>query len=102
LPNLEQYLRTLGTVYYFMGQPEAALAFLKSHLMRYPRAFGSHLFLAATSAELGREEDARAEAAALLQMNPTFSLEVYRQRVPLKDPVILARHIAALRKAGLP
>jgi adenylate cyclase len=91
-----------GTVYYFMGHLEQAIAFLKSPLIRYPCAFGSHLFLAAASAELGCEEDARAEAAALLRMNPTFSVAVYRQRVPLKDPATLARHIAALRKAGLP
>jgi hypothetical protein len=33
--------------------------------------------------------------------NPKFSLEVYKQRVPIKDPAVLERHIAALRKAGL-
>jgi len=35
------------------------------------------------------------------RLNPQFSLEVHRQREPIKDPVLLERHLAALRKAGL-
>jgi len=30
-----------------------------------------------------------------------FLLEIYKQRMPIKDPAVLERHIAALRKAGL-
>jgi hypothetical protein len=37
----------------------------------------------------------------VLRINPKFSLEVHKQRVPIKDPAMLERHIAALRKAGL-
>ncbi len=44
---------------------------------------------------------ARAEAAEVLRLNPNFSLEVHRQRVPIKDPAVLEPHRAALRKAGL-
>jgi len=51
--------------------------------------------------QLGREEEAQTEAAEVLRLNPQFSLEVHRQRVPIKDPTTLERHIAALRKAGL-
>jgi hypothetical protein len=29
------------------------------------------------------------------------SLEVHKQRVPVKDPAVLERHIAALRRTGL-
>jgi len=36
-----------------------------------------------------------------LRISPNFSLEVYRQRLPYKDPAVLERQIAALRKAGL-
>ena len=45
--------------------------------------------------------EARAETAEVLRLNPKFSLEVHKQRMPIKDPVVLERHIAALRKAGL-
>jgi tetratricopeptide (TPR) repeat protein len=101
LPRLEAYFGALGVAYYFMGQYEKAIAFLKSLRLRNPRSFGSRLYLAAIYAELGREEEAREEATELLRINPNFSLEVYRQRAPLKDPTVLERHIAALRKAGL-
>jgi hypothetical protein len=37
----------------------------------------------------------------VLRINPNFSLEVHRQRVPIKDPAVLERHLAALRQAGL-
>lgn len=49
----------------------------------------------------GRYEEARAEAAEALRLNPKFSLEIHKQRMPIKDPVVLERHLAALRKAGL-
>jgi hypothetical protein len=74
---------------------------LKQYLTRYPNILGPHLTLAAVYSELGKEAEARAEAAEVLRINPNFSLEVHRQRVPIKDPAMLERHIAALRKAGL-
>jgi hypothetical protein len=37
----------------------------------------------------------------VLRLNPQFSLAVHKERVPIKDPVGLERHLAALRKAGL-
>jgi len=37
----------------------------------------------------------------VLRLNPNFSLEVHRQRMAIKDPAVLERHLAALRKAGL-
>jgi len=45
--------------------------------------------------------EAQAEAAEVRRINPEFSLEVHRQRKPIKDPAVLERHIAALHKAGL-
>jgi len=60
-----------------------------------------HLNLAVIYSEMGREEEARAEAAEVLRINPNFSLEVARQVLPIKDPADLERYLAGLRKAGL-
>jgi hypothetical protein len=51
--------------------------------------------------ELGQAAEAQVEAAEVLRLNPNFSLEVFKQSAPIKDPAVLERHIVALRKAGL-
>ena len=83
------------------GRDAEALAPLKQFLTRYPDILGAHLTLAAVYSELGREAEAQAEAAEVLRLNPQFSLEVHKQRAPIKDPMVLERQLAALRKAGL-
>lgn len=45
-------------------------------------------------------EEAQAEVAAMLRLVPNASLEVFKY-LPFKDPVVLERHLDALRKAGL-
>jgi len=59
------------------------------------------LTLAAVDSELSKKADAQAEAAEVLRLNPKFSLEIHKERVPIKDPAVLGRHLDALRKAGL-
>ena len=97
----DQHLGLVGAAYYFAGRPEEAIAPLKQFLSRYPNNLEAHLTLAAVYSELGKEAEARAEAAEVLRINPKFSLEVHKERVPIKDPAMLERHIAALRNAGL-
>jgi adenylate cyclase len=97
----DDHLDSIGATYALVGQPEAAIAPLKQYLTRYPNILGAHLTLAAVYSELGKEAEARAEAAEVLRINPQFSLEVHKERVPIKDPATLERHMAALRKAGL-
>jgi tetratricopeptide (TPR) repeat protein len=97
----DAHLESVGTAYYFAGRPEEALAPLKQYSARYPNILGAHLTLAAVYSELGKATEARTEAAEVLRLNPNFSLEVHKEREPIKDPATLERHIAALRKAGL-
>jgi TolB-like protein/class 3 adenylate cyclase/predicted Zn-dependent protease len=99
--NMNEHLSFIGAAYYLAGRPEEAIAPLKQYLSRCPNFLGAHLTLMAVYSELGREAEARAEAAEILRLNPNFSLEVHKQRVPIKDPAVLERHLAALRKAGL-
>jgi tetratricopeptide (TPR) repeat protein len=95
------YLFALGTYYRLMERYEEAIAAFKSALTRNPALLPVHVNLAVIYSELGREEEARAEVAEVLRISPNFSLEVLRQRFPYKDPAVLERMIAALRKAGL-
>jgi TolB-like protein/tetratricopeptide (TPR) repeat protein len=95
------HLYPIGNAYALAGRYREAQTSLQRFLARYPEFLGAHLALAAVYSEVGKETEARAEAAEVLRLNPQFSLEVHRQRAPLKDPAVLERHIAALRKAGL-
>jgi len=42
----------------------------------------------------------REQSSEVLRINPKFSLEVHRQRMPIKDPAILERHIARCGRRG--
>src|SRR5262245_57515695 len=92
------HLDSVGAAYATAGRPEEAMAPLQRYLSRYPNILGAHLTLAAVYSELGQAAEARAEAAEMMRLNPKFSLEVHKQRMPIKDPMVLERHIAALRK----
>jgi TolB-like protein/Flp pilus assembly protein TadD len=95
------HLASVGAAYVMAGRYEEAQAPLQRYLSRYPNILPVHLMLAAVYSELGQAVEARTEAAEVLRLNPKFSLEVHRQRAPIKDPATLERHLAALRKAGL-
>jgi len=95
------HLEGVGSAYAVAGRYEEARAPLQRYLSRYPNILPSHLMLAAVYSELGQAAEARAEAAEVLRLNPHFSLEVHKQREPIKDPAALERHLAALHKAGL-
>ncbi len=99
--SADNHLSSVGIAYYLAGRPKEAIAPLKQFLARYPNHLGPHLTLAAVYSELGREAEARAEAAEVLRLNPKFLLEVHKERVPIKNPAMLERQIEALRKAGL-
>jgi adenylate cyclase len=80
---------------------EAVTALKKAHIFMPNNAL-VHVNLAACYVELGRLEEAQAEAAEILRLSPNFSLEVHRrQSVPYKDPAVLERYVNSLRKAGL-
>ena len=59
------------------------------------------LALAATYVLSGREEEARAEAAEILRIDPKFSLERLAKTRPHKNQANTKSFIDALRKAGL-
>ena len=98
---VDAHLDSVGAAYATAGRPEEALAPLQRYISRYPNILRAHLTLAAVYSELGQAAEARAEAAEVMRLNPQFSLEIHKERVPIKDPAMLERHIAALHKAGL-
>ncbi len=95
------YLLTLGRAYLLTKQYELAIVTLKQLVARAPNHLGAHVNLTTIYSELGHETEMRAEAAEVLRISPSFSLEGLRRRIPYKDPATLDLQVAALRKAGL-
>jgi len=98
------YLNTLGLSYRLAGRKAEGVETLKrlyDHLLLHLDAFHGRIGLAILYAELGQLEEAQAEAAEILKLVPNFSVDVYGERVPYKDPAQAERDMAALRKAGL-
>ncbi len=99
-PSLNLY--GLGTTYIRMERYEEAITVLKKALHYQPDFFAAHLTLAGCYAALGREEEAHAEAAEVLRLNPKFSVKKIAKSLPYRDKAVKERYIDALRKAGLP
>ena len=83
---MDFHLDAIGSAYYFAGKPEETIAPLKQFLTRYPHILDAHLTLAAAYSELGKDAEARAEAAEVLRLNPKFSLEIHKERAPIQRP----------------
>jgi adenylate cyclase len=95
------YFAVLGMAYRMTGRYEEAIAMSKKAIEGAPDFLPAHRNLAAIYIHLGREEEARAEAAEVLRINPKFSLERFAKMRVQKDKAALERFIDALRKAGL-
>ena len=93
-------LFALGQTYYLAGRSEEAIAILKKSLNGSPADLDAHLLLAAVYSELGRDPEAQVETAEVLRINPKWSLEVWKQRVPYKEPATLERVLLLCARQG--
>jgi tetratricopeptide (TPR) repeat protein len=93
--------RALGSAYNAVGRLEEALKAYEKALKVNPNDIFAHMNLAGLYIELGREEEARAEAREVLRLHPKFSLDYFAQIFAYKDPSVADRRIELLRKAGL-
>ena len=91
----------LGDSYYLLRRYDEAITAYQEAVRRSPNYLSPHRMLAATYAEQNREKEAQGEAAEVLRINPTYSVELYQARLPFKNHADLDRLVAALRKAGL-
>jgi adenylate cyclase len=96
------YLSHLGLSYHLTGQYEEAIETLKKGVERRPNVAFPHVRLVAVYSDLGREQDAQAQAAEVLKIQPDFSIESYARANPFKDTAAIEYRKELLRKAGLP
>jgi TolB-like protein/Tfp pilus assembly protein PilF len=91
----------LATCYSLMGEYDKAVRFYKRLLHTQPDHFIGNVNLTATYSMMGRMEDARAQAAEVLRLNPKYTVEQGKERARLKNPDDRKRLIDGQRKAGL-
>jgi adenylate cyclase len=94
-------LITLGHAYRQLGQYQAAEATYRKLLQLFPRHLAGHLGLAATYFFMGREQEAQAEVAEVLRIDPKFSLNTYAAISPFKTQAATDNYVQPLRKLGL-
>jgi adenylate cyclase len=96
------YTYWLGKGYYFMGKYEQAIELIRSASARLPGHEPSRVLLAAVAAQLGRQEEARAAALEVIQIQPDFTIAGWLKFLNLSDPAYADRLAEGLRKVGLP
>jgi adenylate cyclase len=88
------YLWSLGLSYGHMGQYDEAITWCEKAVRQAPDSLLARIMMTAVYSWSGRDEEARAEAAEVLRINPNFSLEKFAKKA---GPDL----VSALRKAGL-
>jgi tetratricopeptide (TPR) repeat protein len=94
------YAVWIGIAYVVMGRYREAVPFLKRAIAAFPNDIVAHLDLAMAYTELGQDEDARAEAAEVMRINPHFAIPPPEKGFA-KDVALNKRFQDDLRKAGL-
>jgi adenylate cyclase len=95
-------LHFLAQANFSLGKYEIAAQLLRDRIVRNPNTDASRMLLASCYGHLGRTEDAQAVWAALLKVNPDFSVKQRARVLPYKNPEDFQRILEGLAKAGLP
>ena len=75
------YFLWLGHAYFGLDQYEKAIAEYRKALDRQPDYLFAHILLAATFGLTGHEADAQNEAAAVIRIDPKFSVDNFANRL---------------------
>jgi len=95
------YLWSLGASYAFTGQYDEGKTWCEKAVRQEPNDLLARVMMTAVYSFSGRDEEARAEAAEVLRIQPKFSLEQYAKRITYKNEEDKKLLIDSLRKAGL-
>ncbi len=95
------FFYNLSVAYRMIGRFDEAVEQAKKAVEREPRNQYPYLSLASACILAGREAEARAAAAEVLKINPTFSVERFARTLSYRDRSFIDSTIDAWRKAGL-
>jgi adenylate cyclase len=93
----------LGQAHFRLGRYDEAIRILEAGVAKHPDVLPLHLYLAQSYAMSGRAEQAKAQAAEVLRLNPDFTIDAYKAYNGLIEvPGNVEIDVPALRKAGFP
>jgi adenylate cyclase len=92
----------MGLANYMLKRYPEAVRWLRECALRLPNMQLPRTWLASAYAQLGQIEEARAEAAEVLRINPGFTIESYKRLLVYRDRKDLEHRLDGMRKAGLP
>jgi len=96
------WVEILATAHRDAGQNELAIAAANELLRKNPESTNAFLILAGALVAENHLEAAKSHGAKVLTLDPEFSLSRYAAQHPYQDQEPFRRHLANLRKAGLP
>jgi adenylate cyclase len=95
------YFWSLGLSYAFTGKHEKAITWCEKAICRAPDSLLDRMMMTVVYSLSGRYEEARAEAAEVLRIQPMFSLKELEKKLTYKKKADREQFLGALRKAGL-
>jgi TolB-like protein len=104
-PLVSGWFLHVGSAKSFLGEYEAAVAWLRKSIDANRNNPWAYFYLAACLAHLGRVDEARDEVKAGLSVNPKFTIRHFLAARESDNPVFVVQHkrvVEGLRKAGVP
>ncbi len=92
----------MATAHMQLGDYEGAVAWARRSVRLHPDHLPAHHVLAASAAQLGRQEEAEAAIRDLLEMDPALTIARLKEIYPVARYRNLEGFIEGLKKAGLP
>jgi adenylate cyclase len=93
----------LGLAHYMLKEYMQALPLLRDCVSRSPNLRNGYVLLAATYAQIGKLEEARAAVAEVMRIEPDYTIGgTSRLLTTFKNPADDQHYFDGLRKAGLP
>ncbi len=98
----QQYLHFLGLAHLMLCNYETAATMFRERILLTPETDVSRTMLAAALGHLGRSDEARVVWAELMQINPSYDLDLHLARLPFKRQQDVDNIRSGLAKSGLP
>jgi tetratricopeptide (TPR) repeat protein len=91
----------LGSAFFNAERYDEAVTAGQKAVQLSSNSIFAHLLLVLSYSMTGRDQEARKAAAAVLRIQPNFSVDSFASRLPYKDPAVVERQVSIYHKAGL-